>query len=57
MIWILVSPPRDAVDPRDVSLTMEFLSYGGPLKLAPPPKTQVANITAQVVQQAKASSG
>jgi hypothetical protein len=39
------------------ALTMTFSDFGTPAPLTPPPSTQVADITAEVVQQAKASSG
>lgn len=38
------------------TLTMNFLSYGVPLSLSPPPKAQVADITALIVQQTKAAA-
>ena len=39
------------------TLTMTFSNFGTPATLTPPPSSQVADITAQVVQQASASSG
>jgi hypothetical protein len=39
------------------TLTMTFTSFGAPVDVAPPPASQVADITSQVLQQAKASSG
>jgi hypothetical protein len=37
-------------------LTMTFTSFGGPVHLSPPPASQTADITNEVLQQAKASS-
>jgi hypothetical protein len=34
------------------TMTMTFSAYGSPVTLSPPPASQVANITAQVLQQA-----
>jgi hypothetical protein len=39
------------------TVTMTFSDFGAPAPLTPPPSSQVANITAQAVQQAKASGG
>ncbi len=39
------------------TLTMTFSSYGSPVSLTPPPSSQVANITAQVIQQENNSAG
>jgi hypothetical protein len=39
------------------TITMTFSDFGTPAPLTPPPSSQVADITAQAVQQAKASSG
>ncbi len=39
------------------TLTITFSSYGSPVNLNPPPSSQVANITAQVIQQQNNSSG
>jgi hypothetical protein len=39
------------------TLTMTFSNFGTPATLTPPPSSQVADITAQVVQQANASNG
>jgi hypothetical protein len=41
---------------RTVVLTMTFTSFGGPVHLSPPPASQTAGITNEVLQQAKASS-
>ena len=37
-------------------LTMTFTSFGAPLHLNPPPASQTADITSEVLQQARASS-
>jgi len=36
------------------TITMTFSDFGAPIVLTPPPASQVANITAQAIQQAKA---
>lgn len=38
-------------------LTMTFTSFGAPVHLSPPPPSQTADITSQVLQQAKTGSG
>jgi hypothetical protein len=38
-------------------LTMTFTSFSAPLRLTPPPASQTADITNELLQQAKASSG
>jgi hypothetical protein len=42
---------------RTVSATMTFTSFGAPVNVTPPPASQVADITSQVLQRAGASSG
>ena len=37
-------------------VTMTFTSFGAPLHLNPPPASQTADITSEVLQQARASS-
>jgi hypothetical protein len=37
-------------------LTMDFFAYGAPVRITPPPSGQVANVTSQAVQQARAAS-
>src|ERR1039458_5689735 len=37
--------------------TITFSNYGVPVRLTPPPGSQTADITSQVIQQAKNSSG
>lgn len=37
------------------TITMTFSDFGAPIVLTPPPASQVANITAQAIQQAKAT--
>jgi hypothetical protein len=39
------------------TITMTFSDFGAAVSLTPPPAAQVADITSQVVQQAKASAG
>ncbi len=39
------------------TITLTFSDFGTPAPLTPPPSSQVANITAEVVQQAKAAAG
>jgi hypothetical protein len=39
------------------TVTMTFSDFGTPAPLTPPPSSQVADVTAQAVQQAKASGG
>jgi hypothetical protein len=41
----------------NATVTMTFSDFGTPAPLTPPPSSQVADITAQAVQQAEASSG
>jgi hypothetical protein len=38
------------------TITMTFSDFGAPIALTPPPASQVANITAQAIQQAKATA-
>jgi hypothetical protein len=40
-----------------VTMTMTFTSFSTPVNVTPPPASQVADITSQVLRQARASSG